>query len=51
MVQVQWRLCWNAIRFCDIDPITYCINPISMKNISHKTKAIMAVAIGGQSMT
>ena len=42
---------WNAIPvFADIDPITYCIDPISIeKNISHKTKAIMAVDIGGQS--
>ncbi|MDA9602481.1 DegT/DnrJ/EryC1/StrS family aminotransferase [Flavobacteriaceae bacterium] len=42
---------WNAIPvFADIDPITYCIDPISIeKNISSRTKAIMAVDIGGQS--
>lgn len=42
---------WNAIPvFADIDPITFCIDPISIeKNISPYTKAIMAVDIGGQS--
>ena len=32
---------WNAIPvFADIDPITYCIDPISIeKNISHKNKS------------
>tara|TARA_B110000046_G_scaffold184983_1_gene225103 strand:+ start:2137 stop:3408 length:1272 start_codon:yes stop_codon:yes gene_type:complete len=42
---------WNAIPvFADIDPKTFCINPNSIeKKISKKTKAIMAVDIGGQS--
>tara|TARA_B110000046_G_C12994280_1_gene399319 strand:+ start:758 stop:2041 length:1284 start_codon:yes stop_codon:yes gene_type:complete len=42
---------WNAIPiFADIDPITYCIDPVSIeKNISSRTKAIMVVDIGGQS--
>jgi len=42
---------WNAIPvFADIDPITFCVDPISIeKNISPYTKAIMVVDIGGQS--
>ena len=42
---------WNAIPvFADIDPITFCIDPLSVeKNITNRTKAIMAVDIGGQS--
>ena len=42
---------WNAIPvFADIDPKTFCIDPISVENnITKKTKAIMAVDIGGQS--
>ncbi|MGJ4733855.1 DegT/DnrJ/EryC1/StrS family aminotransferase [Leptospira levettii] len=42
---------WNAIPvFADIEPNTYCIDPISIeKNISPYTKAIMAVDIFGQS--
>lgn len=42
---------WNAIPvFADIEPNTYCIDPISIeKNISPYTKAIMVVDIFGQS--
>ena len=42
---------WNAIPvFADIDPITFCIDPNSIiEKITKKTKAIMAVDIGGQS--
>jgi len=42
---------WNAIPvFADIDPITFCLDPISVeKNISPYTKAIMAVDIFGHS--
>ena len=42
---------WNAIPiFADIDPDTFCIDPESVRrNISNKTKAIMAVDIAGQS--
>ena len=54
-----WTMCacaiailnWNAIPvFADIDPDTYCIDPVSIEaNITSKTKAIMAVDIFGQS--
>tara|TARA_B100000963_G_scaffold251763_1_gene220560 strand:+ start:427 stop:1707 length:1281 start_codon:yes stop_codon:yes gene_type:complete len=54
-----WTMCacaiailnWNAIPvFADIDPDTYCIDPLSIEaNITPKTKAIMAVDIFGQS--
>ncbi|TGL02306.1 DegT/DnrJ/EryC1/StrS family aminotransferase [Leptospira bouyouniensis] len=42
---------WNAIPvFADIEPNTYCIDPVSIeKNISPYTKAIMVVDIFGQS--
>ncbi|TGM82646.1 DegT/DnrJ/EryC1/StrS family aminotransferase [Leptospira levettii] len=42
---------WNAIPvFADIEPNTFCIDPISIeKNISPYTKAIMVVDIFGQS--
>jgi dTDP-4-amino-4,6-dideoxygalactose transaminase len=42
---------WNAIPvFADIDPVTYCLDPESIKkNISPYTKAIMVIDIGGQS--
>lgn len=54
-----WTMCasatailhWNAIPvFADIKPDTFCIDPESIKkNISKKTKAILAVDIFGQS--
>jgi len=54
-----WTMCatatailhWNAIPiFADIDPISFCIDPISIeKNITPYTKAIIAVDIFGQS--
>ncbi len=54
-----WTMCasatailhWNAIPvFADIKPDTFCIDPKSIKkNISKKTKAILAVDIFGQS--
>ncbi len=54
-----WTMCasatailhWNAIPiFADINPDTFCIDPDSIKkNISEKTKAILAVDIFGQS--
>ena len=54
-----WTMCasatsiihWNAIPvFADIDEKTFCIDPNSIiKNISKKTKAILAVDIFGQS--
>ncbi len=54
-----WTMCatatailhWNAIPvFADIKPDTFCIDPESIRrNISKKTKAIMAVDIFGQS--
>ncbi len=54
-----WTMCacsiailnWNAIPvFADIDPNTYCIDPVSIEaNITPNTKAIMAVDIFGQS--
>ena len=42
---------WNAIPvFADIDRETYCINPQSIiRNISNRTKAIVAVDVFGQS--
>jgi perosamine synthetase len=42
---------WNAIPvFADIEPNTYCIDPVSIeRNISPYTKAIMVVDIFGQS--
>ena len=42
---------WNCIPvFADIEPETFCIDPKSVqKNISKKTKAILAVDIFGQS--
>ncbi len=52
-----WTMCatatailhWNAIPvFADIDPETYCLDPVSIeKNISPYTKAIISVDIGG----
>jgi perosamine synthetase len=52
-----WTMCasatsivhWNAIPvFADIDPKTFCIDPIAVEaNISPYTKAILAVDIGG----
>jgi perosamine synthetase len=44
-------LVWNAIPvFADIDPKTFNIDPVSIrKNISSRTKAILAVDIFGQS--
>ncbi len=54
-----WTMCasatailhWNAIPvFADIEPETFCIDPVSIeKNISTRTRAIMAVDIFGQS--
>lgn len=54
-----WTMCatatavmmWGGIPvFADIEPDFYCINPESVrKNITHKTKAILAVDIFGQS--
>ena len=54
-----WTMCasatailhWNAIPvFADIDPTTFCIDPISIEaNITPYTKAIMVVDIFGQS--
>lgn len=54
-----WTMCasatailnWNAIPiFADIDPKTFCIDPKSVeKNITAKTKAILAIDIFGQS--
>lgn len=54
-----WTMCasatailhWNAIPvFADIDPETYCIDPVSVEaNITPYTKAIIAVDIFGQS--
>lgn len=54
-----WTMCacavailnWNAIPvFADIDPDTYCIDPVSIEaNITPNTKAIMAVDIFGHS--
>ena len=54
-----WTMCasatailhWNAIPvFADIEPDMFCIDPKSVKKcITHKTKAIMAVDIFGQS--
>ena len=54
-----WTMCacaiailnWNAIPvFADIDPNTYCIDPVSIEaNITPNTKAIMAVDIFGHS--
>ena len=40
---------WNAIPvFADIDPVTYCLDPASVrKSITDKTKAILSVDIGG----
>ena len=53
-----WTMCasataiihWNCIPiFADIEPKTFCIDPQSVeKNISKKTKAIVAVDIFGQ---
>lgn len=53
-----WTMCasatailhWNAIPvFADIDPQTFCIDPNSIeRNISDRTKAIMAIDIFGQ---
>jgi len=42
---------WNAIPvFADIDENTYCIDPVSIrKNITSRTRAIIAVDICGQS--
>jgi perosamine synthetase len=42
---------WNAIPvFCDIDKKTFCIDPKKIEErITHKTKAIIAVDIFGQS--
>ena len=42
---------WNAIPvFADIDDKSFCIDPVSVeKKITSRTKAIMAVDIGGQS--
>ena len=52
-----WTMCasatailhWNAIPvFADIDPVTYCLDPASVrKSITDKTKAILSVDIGG----
>ena len=54
-----WTMCatatavlmWGGIPvFADIEPDLYCIDPLSVrKNITHKTKAILAVDIFGQS--
>ena len=54
-----WTMCasatailhWNAIPvFADIEPRLFCIDPCSIeKNITDKTKAIMAIDIFGQS--
>lgn len=54
-----WTMCasatailhWNAIPvFADIDPETYCLDPVSVEaNITPCTKAIMVVDIFGQS--
>ncbi|MFT5229601.1 MAG: perosamine synthetase [Urechidicola sp.] len=54
-----WTMCasatailhWNAIPvFADIDPNTFNIDPVSVeKNITSRTKAIMAIDIFGQS--
>lgn len=54
-----WTMCasatailhWNAIPvFADIEATTFCIDPQSvLKNITSKTKAILAVDIAGQS--
>ena len=59
IIVTPWTMCasatailhWNAIPvFADIDPLTYCIDPVSIeKNITPYTKAIMVVDIGGQS--
>ena len=40
---------WNAIQvFADIDPVTYCLDPASVrKSITDKTKAILSVDNGG----
>ena len=59
IIVTPWTMCasatailhWNAIPvFADIDEKTFNIDPISVeKNISEKTKAILAVDIFGQS--
>ena len=59
VIVTTWTMCasatailhWCAIPiFADIEPNTFCISPESIeKNISHKTKAILAVDIFGQS--
>lgn len=59
IIVTPWTMCasatailhWNAIPvFADIDKKTFNIDPISVeKNISEKTKAILAVDIFGQS--
>lgn len=59
VIVTPWTMCasatailhWNAIPvFADIDRETFCIDPVSVeKNISPRTKAIMAVDVFGQS--
>lgn len=59
IIVTPWTMCasatailvWNCIPvFADIDPQTFCIDPESVrKNITSRTKAIMAVDIFGQS--
>lgn len=60
IIVTPWTMCasataiihWNAIPvFADIDPITFNLDPKSViKNISPRTRAIMAVDIFGQSV-
>ena len=59
VIVTPWTMCasatailhWNAIPvFADIDPITFCLDPVSVEaNITKYTKAIMVVDIFGQS--
>ncbi len=59
IITTPWTMCatataiihWNCIPvFADIEPDTFCIDPISVeKRITKKTKAILAVDIFGQS--
>lgn len=59
VIVTPWTMCasatailhWNAIPvFADIDPTTFCIDPVSIEaNITPYTKAIMVVDIFGQS--
>ena len=57
IITTPWTMCatstsilhWNALPvFADIDPDTYCIDPVSIeKNITPQTKAILAVDLFG----